>query len=668
MELDDLTKELASILGFGATLALLDNEQEIGRIAAGAVASVLRLPFGSVIFDCPDPEEPQVIGQLRTLPLSRTLAAEMSRLVTQQPRLLTSNQECGEVEVQEGLLPEAMTVGLERLLWVRLMTVDRLLGLLIAGAASPEPFSTAQTDALRMLASQTSLALDRALLSRERAASMAALRETEERLAGILESAMDAIVTLEMDRRVTLFNNAAERVFRCPASQVLGQPFDRFVSPGLRHLLEDWMRAFSGSGEAKRSLWAPAGILARRFDGQEFPVEATLSRTSVAGKSLVTIILRDVNERHNAKLELQKLQNEIVYLQEEIRAEHNFGEIVGNSPALLAVLREVEQIAPTDSTVLIFGETGTGKELIARAIHDRSHRKGRPLVKVNCSAISAGLVESELFGHVKGAFTGAIDRHVGRFELADGGTIFLDEVGELPLETQVKLLRVLQEQEFEPVGSSRTVRVNVRIIAATNRDLEEAVHTGRFRSDLFYRLNVFPLCMPPLRDRPSDISSLVAFFLERFAKKFGKTIDGVSQATMRALVDYAWPGNIRELQNVIERGAVLCQGPVLALELEPSLLPIEPSPRLDAMGDSASHEASGPNLHAGRVPAGGASLEDVERQHVLTVLKQTGGVIEGPNGAARILNLHPNTLRSRMKKLGVPTKRSEPRNIVVSTA
>ena len=252
-----------------------------------------------------------------------------------------------------------------------------------------------------------------------------------------------------------------------------------------------------------------------------------------------------------------RLEKENVYLQEEIRTEHNFEEIVGNSPALLAVLRKVEQVAPTDSTVLIYGETGTGKELIARAIHDRSARKGRTLVRVNCSAISAGLVESELFGHLKGAFTGAIDRRVGRFELADGGTIFLDEIGELPLETQVKLLRVLQEHEFEPVGSSRPLRVDVRVIAATNRNLREAVEAGRFRSDLFYRLNVFPLELPPLRERRSDIPQLVMHCVSRFSKRFGKKVEGVSQESMARLMSYPWPGNVRELQNVMERAVVL---------------------------------------------------------------------------------------------------------------
>jgi formate hydrogenlyase transcriptional activator len=329
-----------------------------------------------------------------------------------------------------------------------------------------------------------------------------------------------------------------------------------------------------------------------------------------------------------------RLQAENVYLQEEIRQEHNFAELVGSSPALLAVLRKVEQVAPTGSTVLIYGETGTGKELIAHAIHSRSARKDRPLVKVNCSAISAGLVESELFGHVKGAFTGAIERRVGRFELAHGGTIFLDEVGDLPPETQVKLLRVLQEHEFEPVGSSRTIRVDVRVIAATNRDLKEAVRSGRYRSDLFYRLNVFPLAVPPLRERRSDIPPLVMFFLSRFSRRFGKKVDTVSEATMERLVSYPWPGNVRELQNIIERVVVLAQGRVL--DLDQDLVPGE-------------HPAQRPADE----PSGLATLEEIDRVHILAALKQTGGVIEGAKGAARMLNLHPNTLRSRMKKLGI---------------
>ena len=258
----------------------------------------------------------------------------------------------------------------------------------------------------------------------------------------------------------------------------------------------------------------------------------------------------------------KKLEAENVYLQEEISKEHNFEEIVGNSKALVEVLHRVETVAPTDSTVLIVGETGCGKELIARAIHSRSKRSHRPLVKLNCGAIPTGLVESELFGHMKGAFTGALERRTGRFELADGGTLFLDEVSELPLETQVKLLRVLQEHEFEPLGSSRTLRVNVRIIAASNRDLEKAIQEGRFRADLYYRLNVLPITLPPLRQRRADIPLLTSFFVERFARQFGRQISGITQDTMDLLSRYDWPGNIRELQNVIERAVVLLQGSV----------------------------------------------------------------------------------------------------------
>ncbi|MBI1357484.1 MAG: AAA domain-containing protein [Acidobacteria bacterium] len=333
-----------------------------------------------------------------------------------------------------------------------------------------------------------------------------------------------------------------------------------------------------------------------------------------------------------------RLESENVYLQDEIRSEHNFEEILGNSPELLKLLTRVELTASTDANVLINGETGSGKELIARAIHSRSSRKDSPLVKINCGAIPAGLVESELFGHVKGAFTSASERRVGRFELANNGTLFLDEVGELPLETQVKLLRVLQEQEFEPVGSNRTVKVNVRIIAATNRDLETAVQAGAFRSDLYYRLNVVPLRVPSLNERRSDIPELALAFLRQSAKRMGRPIESISQKTMNLLIDYAWPGNIRELQNVIERGVVLSQGSIL--HLGPDLLPIEGPAEYPGEARTAEGQSS-------------ESLDEVQRRHILRVLEQTGGVVSGPNGAGAILDLHPNTLRSLMQRLGV---------------
>jgi formate hydrogenlyase transcriptional activator len=355
-----------------------------------------------------------------------------------------------------------------------------------------------------------------------------------------------------------------------------------------------------------------------------------------------------------------KLEKENVYLREEIRSEYNFREIVGSCAPLREVLEKAARVAPLDSTVLIYGETGTGKELIARAIHDRSSRKKRTLVKLNCSAISAGLVESELFGHMRGAFTGAFERHVGRFELADGGTLFLDEVSELPPETQVKLLRVLQEGEFEPVGSNKTIKVNVRIIAATNRNLEEWAATGRFRSDLFYRLNVFPIELPPLRSRRSDIPLLVSFFLERFGNKFGRKIDAVDKQTMDLLMDYAWPGNIRELQNIIERAVVLSAGPVLVVD--PAFLP-NPNAAGDSSRDfSVVPSRAGPRVTDSRARSKATSfpsLEQMERDHIVAALDRSAGVIDGPKGAARILNLHANTLRSRMNKLGIVRKRHD---------
>ena len=355
-----------------------------------------------------------------------------------------------------------------------------------------------------------------------------------------------------------------------------------------------------------------------------------------------------------------KLEKENVYLKEEIRSEFNFREIVGNSAPLREVLEKTARVAPLDSTVLIYGETGTGKELIARAIHDRSNRKNQTLVKLNCSAISAGLVESELFGHMRGAFTGAFERHIGRFELANGGTLFLDEVSELPLETQVKLLRVLQEGEFEPVGSNKTIQVNVRIIAATNRKLEECVAASRFRSDLFYRLNVFPVELPSLRDRPSDIPLLVNFFLQRFTNKFGRKIDAVHMATMDLLMNYAWPGNIRELQNIIERAVVLSAGPVLTVD--PAFLPRTSAaaelPKSALAVPPGSYSQVTEN-YATSVGPSFPSLDQMERDHILAALNRSAGVIDGPNGAARILNLHANTLRSRMSKLGIGRKRHE---------
>jgi len=323
-----------------------------------------------------------------------------------------------------------------------------------------------------------------------------------------------------------------------------------------------------------------------------------------------------------------RLERENLYLQEEIKTERNFEEIVGRSRAIKKVFKAIETVAPTNATVLLLGETGTGKELVARAIHNLSPKKDNVLVKVNCAALPAGLIESELFGHEKGAFTGALTKKAGRFELADGGTIFLDEIGDLPLDLQAKLLRVLQEGEFERVGASGTTKVNVRVIAATNQDLERAIKEGKFREDVFYRLNVFPIQLPPLRERKEDIPLLVRYFVTKHGAKLGKKLETISEKTMEALVNYAWPGNVRELENVIERSVITSQGTQIELE---NRLQSPASPRQN------------------RVP----TLSEMERVHILNTLKSTGWKVSGNQGAAKILGLKPTTLDARMKKLGI---------------
>jgi len=333
--------------------------------------------------------------------------------------------------------------------------------------------------------------------------------------------------------------------------------------------------------------------------------------------------------------ELQQLKNQLeaenIYLQQELQLDEQFGEIVGHSDAIKYVLFKITQVAPTDTTVLITGETGTGKELVARAIHGASSRKDRPLIKVNCSALAPTLIESELFGHEKGAFTGAVGRKQGRFELANGGTIFLDEIGELPLELQVKLLRVIQENEFERLGGNKTIKVDVRIIAATNRNLKAEVEQGTFREDLWYRVNVYPITMPPLRQRKEDIPLLVEHFANMYAKNFGKNIVSVSPRTMEELQAHSWPGNIRELANVIERAVIHTHGNVLQV------------------ADHFNHVVES-------VPT--ETLEEVEREYIIRTLENTGWRIEGPHGAAKILGLNPSTLRTRMIKLGIQRRRA----------
>jgi formate hydrogenlyase transcriptional activator len=370
-------------------------------------------------------------------------------------------------------------------------------------------------------------------------------------------------------------------------------------------------------------------------------LEWELERTNAQLESRVTARTAELTAAL-AEVEALKirLQQENQYLKREI-TEHVSDAIVGRSPALQHALAQVSLVAPTDATVLIRGETGTGKELIARALHDKSARHDGPMVRLNCSAISAGLVESELFGHVKGAFTGAHDRRVGRFELANNGTLFLDEVSELPLDTQAKLLRVLQEREFEPVGSSKTQKVNVRVVAASNRDLAADSRNGRFRADLYYRLNVFPVDLPSLRERRDDIPLLAMHFMQRAARKLGKRLDRIDAASMQRLVAHSWPGNIRDLQNVIERAAILADGTelVVAWDLGP--------------GSSQETPAKANGAAAPDPVDSSLALQALERKHVIDVLRKTRGVIEGPTGAAQLLKLKPSTARFRIRKLNI---------------
>jgi formate hydrogenlyase transcriptional activator len=523
-------------------------------------------------------------------------------------------------------------------------TSQRVIGHLVTFDNKPMPPDPLALAVLETFANRAGVELERA---RAFAHLKRLYQESEERFRDLFEEAPIAYVHEGLDSRFIKANRAALRTLGIKADEVPGT-YGKTFAPDTPDAQRRMREAFESIGRGTDT----SGVvleLRRKDNGKPVWIQ-WWSKPAPDGSYTRTMFV-DITERILMAREKTRLEAQNAYLQEEIRGEHNFEEIVGNSPALLEVLRQVDQIASTDSTVLIGGETGTGKELIARAIHDRSPRKKYPLVKVNCGAISAGLVESELFGHVKGAFTGALTNREGRFKLADRGAIFLDEVGELPLDTQVKLLRVLQEQEFEPVGTGETVRVDVRIIAATNRDLAAMVREGKFRGDLYYRLNVLPLRVPALRDRKIDIPLLVTFFLQRFAKKFGKPVKRVPEETMRRLVSYSWPGNIRELQNVIERAVVLSTGDNLLVsdDLQPAPEPLmifksglpEPIP---------VSRAAPPSTESG---LGDGALEDVERRHIESVLRQTNWMIEGDRGAAKILNMNPSTLRSRMQKLGI---------------
>ncbi len=514
-------------------------------------------------------------------------------------------------------------------------TAGKILGHLAVMDTSPMPAEPRIEAIIRIFAARAASEL-------QRLQAESATREREQKLRRLVDSAMDAIIELDEDLRVTRINPAAEKVFQCETIHLVGKDFCLSLVPDDREKLRRLIQDLNTKPADRRSLWIPGALKAQRTDSTEFPAEATLSQFQMKGKAFYTLILRNVNERLEAEQKIRSLKIETEFLKEELHELQHFGEILGNSPALMRVLRDIQQVADTEATVLISGETGTGKEVMARAIHANSRRRDHPFIKVNCAAIPATLIESEFFGHEQGAFTGATKKREGRFSLADGGTIFLDEIGELPLDLQGKLLRVLQEGEFDPVGSSYTKKVNVRVLAATNRDLQKEVQDGKFREDLYYRLNVFPIHLPPLRERGEDVVLLANTFVQHFAQRMGRTVAPFSPDALRRLTAYHWPGNVRELQNVIERAVITAKNGQLNLDR--------------ALPDIEEKLSSSPETLKQESPTSIRTLQelqDLERKNILLALEQSGWKVSGEQGAAKLLGMNSSTLASRMKALGI---------------
>lgn len=563
--------------------------------------------------------------------------------------------------------------GIRSFLAVPLLTAGRPVGAMTFGSFRPGEYDEKEAEFLSVVADLVALAVDGAAGFERVRVAHERLERSSERLRLVLEVGSAVLANLDLEELLRAISANVRRVLRCDVASVVlldaegsrarlhvldfpeGRGFAKEGAeiPVRRAEVEELLRSGRprelsvereddpGSAVARaegiRHGWT-FPLLSRgralgfftvgRRDEARFDADEVDLLAQVAGQ-VATALDNALAYREIAGLKDQ-LAREKLYLEDEIRSEMSFDEIVGRSEALRRVLRQVETVAPTDSTVLIHGETGSGKELVARAIHDRSARAGRTFVKLNCAAIPSGLLESELFGHQKGAYTGAISDRVGRFELASGGTVFLDEIGEVPLELQPKLLRILQEREFERLGSSKTLRTDARLIAATNRDLEAMVEAGTFRADLFYRLNVFPIHVPPLRERPEDVPLLVRHFVQQLGRKTRKTVETIPSETMAALQRYDWPGNIRELQNLLERALILSTGPVLHVPLD------------------------GLRSRSGATPAVvPRTLREAEREHVLAVLESAGWVLGGPNGAAARLGLNRSTLQFRLKKLGL---------------
>jgi len=535
--------------------------------------------------------------------------------------------------------PDVNAVGAASYMGMPLLDLDgKILGHLAVLDKRPMPPQPRTQTLFQIFAARAAAEL-------RRLRAEAQVREREQKLGRLVGGAMDAIVEFDQHLAVTQMNPAAEKVFGCGAGEASGRTFTNFLAPDSREKLARLIIEIDTRPDGQRFFWIPGGLMAAARQGETFQAEATLSRFDVERQPFYTLILRNVNERLEAEHKIRSLTVEAEYLREEISALVGADEIIGRSEPLRRVLADVNQVAATGATVLILGETGTGKELIARVVHLASRRREKPLIKVNCAAIPATLIESEFFGHEQGAFTGATKRRDGRFALAHGGTMFLDEVGELPLDLQSKLLRVLQEGEFEPVGSSQTRKVDVRVIAATNRDLERSVREGKFREDLYYRLNVFPIQLPALRERRADIGILATAFAQKFAQRLGRTLEPLSEDCLKRLQAYNWPGNVRELQNILERAVITSRDGRLNLD---RALP----ENVNAI--AAALSSDGEILKRVRTAK---ELEDLERQNIIAALEASDWKVAGENGAAQLLGVKPTTLSSRMKALGVARKR-----------
>jgi PAS domain S-box-containing protein len=486
-----------------------------------------------------------------------------------------------------------------------------------------------------------SIFANRASAEMRRLRAEKSLIDREKKLRKLFNSAMDGIIELDKNFKIASINSAAEKIFGFD-KKVIGRTFNTFLAKDSSSKLLYLADSIESNPEGEKFVSIPDGITAVNVKGDKFPAEATLSAFEMDGQQYYTLILRNVNEKQISEQKIRSLMLESEYLRQELKTHTDSLGIIGNSKPLIRVMNDVKKVAKTDTTVLVYGETGTGKELIARSIHDSSKRANKPFIKVNCAAIPSTLIESELFGHEQGAFTGATRKREGRFSVADGGTIFLDEIGELPLDLQSKLLRVLQEGEFEPVGSSKTIKVDVRVLAATNRNLLIEVKEGEFREDLYYRLNVFEIELPPLRDRKGDIELLAKAFIEKFSKRDGIILDPLSKDDIDKLNSYNWPGNIRELQNVIER--VFITSTNGSLNLSRSL------PELFTSEDVLNANVS--SIESDEIITD-AELRNIEKKNIINALNKSKWKISGKNGAASLLGIPTSTLNSRIKSFNI---------------